>query len=94
MPKSTLNDTFLQLKSSITNTATNCASKVKVRIDLANEEAKQAKRYQQLGERVLSALVEQDFESLKDDAVTVELIGAIQEKKLLIKELEEKLKGG
>lgn len=100
MVKSTLNDTLSGLKntiagkaSSFTGKATICAGSIKNRIDLANEESRQAKRFQILGERVLQAVLDNNFQALKDDPTIVELIGAIQEKKLVIQELESKLAG-
>lgn len=93
MVKSTLNDTLNGLKNTITGKATTCASSIKNRIDLANEESKQAKRFQVLGERVLQAVLDNNFQALKDDPTIVELVGAIQEKKLVIQELERKLTG-
>lgn len=94
MAKITLNDTFSNLRDKLASTASSCASSVKIRMELASEESRQSKRYEQLGEKVLKAVVENNFEALKDDPSVVELVGAIQEKKLLIKELEEKLKRG
>lgn len=94
MAKNTFNDTLTLFRKKVATTATSCASSVKLRMELASEESRQAKRYEQLGEKVLNAVVEQNFDALKNDASVVELVGAIQEKKLLIKELEEKLKRG
>lgn len=68
------------------------ASSCVLRVSIAAEQAKQEKRYQKLGERVLQALIDGKLETLKTDPATVELVGTIQEKKLAIQDMQNQIR--
>ena len=75
----------------IKDTCLNKASNVLLRVNILSEEAKLDKLFKKLGERVFQALLEKDLEVLKNDPVTVELLGEIEEQKKSIQEMQIKL---
>ncbi len=74
------------------NKAMSCASSALLRVELATEEAKLKKRFQALGQKLHMAVRDDLLAAIKDDPSVVELLGAIEEQKRHIKELEEKIK--
>ncbi|MDY6332292.1 MAG: hypothetical protein SPL52_12375 [Fibrobacter sp.] len=73
------------------NTAKGCASNVLSRVELSMAQSKLKNKFQLLGQKVYEAIQEGRLDSIKDDAMAVEAVGAIFEIKKQVAELEQKL---
>ncbi|MBP5768896.1 MAG: hypothetical protein J6W51_07375 [Fibrobacter sp.] len=73
------------------NTAKDCASNVLSRVELSMVQSKLKAKFQFLGQRVYEAIQEGRLETIKDDPLTVEAVGAIFEIKKQVAEFEQKL---
>ena len=73
------------------NTAKDCASNVLSRVELSMVQSKLKAKFQFLGQRVYEAIQEGRLETIKDDPLTVEAVGAIFEIKKQVAEIEQKL---
>jgi hypothetical protein len=76
------------------NGALNCASAVLLRVDLVAEQSRLKSKFESLGERLLRSLQEGSLDTLKEDPAVVELVGAIEENKARIRELEKRCQKG
>ncbi|MCQ2108937.1 MAG: hypothetical protein MJZ05_09275 [Fibrobacter sp.] len=73
------------------NKALFAASSAVLRVELATEEAKLKKNFQTLGLKVHGAVRDDLLAAIKDDPSVVELLGAIEERKRRIKNLERRI---
>lgn len=73
------------------NKALFAASSAVLRVELATEEAKLKKNFQTLGLKVHGAIRDDLLAAIKDDPSVVELLGAIEERKRRIKNLERRI---
>jgi hypothetical protein len=76
------------------NGALNCASAVLLRVDLVAEQSRLKSKYESLGKRLLRSLQEGSLDTLKEDVAVVELVGAIEENKSRIRDLERRCQKG
>jgi hypothetical protein len=61
-----------------------------LRVDLVAEQSRLKSKFESLGERLLRSLQEGSLDTLKEDPAVVELVGAIEENKARIRELEKR----
>lgn len=73
------------------NKAFGMASSALLRVELASEESKLKTRFQILGQKLHGAVRDDLLSAIKDDPSVVELLGAIEEQKRRIKELQDKI---
>lgn len=73
------------------NKAVGFASTALLRVELATEESKLKKRFQALGQKLHGAVRDDLLATIKDDPSVVELLGAIEEQKRRIKDLEDRI---
>ncbi len=73
------------------NKAMSAASSAVLRVELATEESKLKKNFQALGLKVHGAIRDDLLAAIKDDPSVVELLGAIEERKRRIKNLERRI---
>lgn len=73
------------------NKALSAASSAILRVELATEESKLKKDFQTLGLKLHGAVRDDLLAAIKDDPSVVELLGAIEERKRRIKNLEKRI---
>lgn len=74
--------------------ATGLASSALTKVELAAEESRLKTKYQALGQKLYSAVQGDLLNTMKDDPSVVELVGAIEEGKRKIQDLEASLAKG
>ncbi|PWJ68351.1 MULTISPECIES: hypothetical protein [unclassified Fibrobacter] len=73
------------------NKGMDCASAVLTRVDLAMEESKLRRCFTRLGQKLHGSIKTQLFTDVKNDSSMVELLGEIEERTKVIKELKSRL---
>lgn len=78
--------------NTLKNKAVNLASTAVLKVELATEESKLKKRFQILGEKLHGAVRDDLLATIKDDPSVVELLGAIEEQKRRMQDLENRIR--